>query len=55
MNVNSATPSGSTSSSALTRFNPISAAKRDARDAISHRKSDALELLKGRGLQAQRV
>ncbi|KAM1052494.1 hypothetical protein ACFX13_000088 [Malus domestica] len=51
-NVNSTTPSGSTSS-ALTSFNPISAAERDASDAISRRISDALELLeKGRELQA---
>lgn len=51
-NVNSTTPYGSTSS-ALTSFNPISAAERDASDAISRRISDALELLeKGRELQA---
>ncbi|CAN6567603.1 unnamed protein product [Malus baccata var. baccata] len=51
-NVNSTTPSGSTSS-ARTSFNPISAAERDASDAISGRISDALALLeKGRELQA---
>ncbi|KAH0988025.1 hypothetical protein GBA52_015202 [Prunus armeniaca] len=50
IDVNS-TPSGS--SSALSNFDPISAAERDASDAISRRISDALELLeKGRELQA---